>query len=250
MHHDEDWVPHLHEHGFVQLSQLVADRPLARANQAIDDDLRRHFDPRRTKEYMHRSWCPRLRRASVILRLMREPRVREALDRVLPLHRLFGTTQAQIAIRPIRPNEPPEPPSWHIDGIANAHNGLLGRSLQTFTALIGIFLSTTPSQDAGNFTVWPQSLPKLRDWYTEGGRRRLREGMPKIDPGPALQLPTKAGDVVIMNYLMAHGAASNASLVERRALFFRLALPGLYLRRYAHVIDPWRGWTLDSRVSA
>lgn len=245
MDDDAAWVGHLHRHGFVTLPGLVGREALARANYAIDEDLRRHFDPRRMPEYVHRSWCPRLRRAPVLTRLLQMPRVRAALERVLPFHRLFGTSLAQIAIRPIRPNEPPQPPHWHIDGIANPHNGIGSRSLQTFTVLVGIFLTTTPSKDAGNFTVWPESLPRLSDWYA-ADRRRMRQGMPKIDPGPALQLPTRAGDVVIANYLLAHGAASNASLVERRALFFRMALPGLFWRRHAHLVDPWRGWTVTS----
>lgn len=242
---DADWVPHLRRHGFVQLPQRISRQALTRANRAIDDDLRANFDPRRIDEYVHRSWCPRLRRASVLTRLLQTPQVQRDLEQVLPVHRLFGTNLAQIAINPIKPNEPPAPPQWHIDGIANPHNGLGSRSLQTFTALVGIFLTTTPSKDAGNFTVWPESLPRLRDWYTED-RRRMREGLPKIDPGPALQLPTKAGDVVIANYLLAHGAAANASLVERRALFFRVALPRLFFRRHAHLTDPWRGWTMPT----
>jgi len=243
MDDDADWVPHLHRHGFVHLPQLLGREALARANRLIDDDLQRHYDPRRLPEYVHRSWCPRLRRAPALVGMLQHSRVRAAIGRVLPLDRLFGSMIAQIAIRPIRPNEPPQPPSWHIDGVANPHNGLGSRSLQTFTVLVGIFLTTTPSRDAGNFTVWPESTARLRDWFAED-RRRLREGMPRIDPGPALQLRTKAGDVVICNYLLAHGAASNASLVERRALFFRMALPGLFWRRYAHLVDPWRGWTL------
>ncbi|MEN0068037.1 MAG: phytanoyl-CoA dioxygenase family protein [Myxococcota bacterium] len=249
MEDDVGWVSHLQQHGFVQLPQMIGREALARANRAIDDDLQHHYDPRRKLEYMHRSWCPRLRRTKVITSLLQTPRVRDAIQQVLPFQRLFGTSLGQIAIRPIHPNEPPEPPDWHIDGVANPHNGIGTRSLQTFTALVGIFLSTTPSKEAGNFTVWPQSLPRMRDWFAED-RRRMRQGRPKIDPGRALQLPTKAGDVVIANYLLGHGTASNISLVERRAVFFRLALPGLFFRRYAHVVDPWRGWSMPSSVTA
>ena len=70
----------------------------------------------------------------------------------------------------------------------------------------------------------------------------MRAGRPRVDPGTPVQLLTHAGDVVVCQYLMAHAATPNTSGVERRAVFFRLALPTVMARRHHHLVNPWEGW--------
>lgn len=52
-----DWKP-LVERGYVHVRGLVALDLVARARAAIDDELRRNYDPAREDEYSSRTYCP------------------------------------------------------------------------------------------------------------------------------------------------------------------------------------------------
>lgn len=234
------WREHLREHGYAVLPVRASPEQVAAANLAIDRDLATSYDPARQLEYDNRSYCPDLRRAPELTGLATASR--EAVDEVLGWDRLRGTDHAQIAIRRAR-NSEPRPPEWHIDGVATPHNGVRGRTIDSFTALVGVFLTRTTRPFAGNFTVWPGSHEVVAGWFRERGRSALREGMPRIDPGEPTQLLAEPGDVVLASYSLAHAAAVNASDDERRAVFFRLALRDLPRRRWERLADPWDGWS-------
>ena len=233
----------------MHLPNVVPQPAIQVANAAIDADLTANYDPSRRLEYIHRTFCPALKTDPRIVGLLKNSRARAEVDRVIPFERLWGSGRAQIAIRQARSADGSPAPSWHLDGVPTAHNGMLGKGLWTFTALVGIFLTTTPGTGSGNFTVWPESHRQLQQWFAKQGRRSLRLGQPHIDPGPARQLITSAGDIVICNYLLAHGACPNASEVERRAVFFRLGLPGTVTRRWHHLRSPWTGWRTVPRAA-
>ncbi len=239
---DPDQIRQLRTSGFVHLRGVVPSSRVADAQRAIDADLAANYDPARYLEYEHRTYCPELRGDARILALLAGSPARAVVDAVLPYRRLWGPRYPQIALRQAHNHSAQVPVEWHIDGVPTALNGVRGQSLATFTALVGIFLSTTPGEFSGNFTVWPSSFARLRDFFAARGRRGLREGQPDIDPGEPRQLLTEPGDVVLCHYLVAHGAAVNTSPVERRAVFFRLALPNLVGRRWRHLVEPWRGW--------
>ncbi len=217
----------LHDDGYVHLRAWVAPELVERANRAIDRDLRERYDPARRPEYDARSACPDLRAAPEIVGLI-DP-VRPLLDELLGLDRLRGLDHAQIAIRWARSGRP-GPPSWHLDG------WLDGSPWKTFTALVGVFLTATPGPSSGNLAVWPGSWRPLSAWFREDPSH----------PGEPVELLTRPGDVVLANYLLAHGAAPNASAVERRAVFFRLSLVDLGEHRLERVCAPWSGWRLDA----
>jgi hypothetical protein len=236
------WRGHLRERGYAILPERASPALVDAANAAIDHDLAASYDPDRQLEYDHRSYCPGLRRAPELLDLLGVSAARDAVDELLGWERLRGTDHAQIAIRRARNAEAPVAPEWHIDGVATAHNGVRGRSLDSFTALVGIFLTRTAVPFAGNFTVWPGSHEVIAGWFRERGRAALREGMPAVDPGEPAQLLVEPGDVVVASYALAHAAAVNTSDDERRAVFFRLALRDLPRRRWERLADPWDGW--------
>jgi hypothetical protein len=238
------WREHLRERGYAVLPERASPALVAAANAAIDHDLATSYDPARQLEYDHRSYCPDLRRAPELTELLAVSVARDVVDEVLGWDRLRGTDHAQIAIRRARNAEQPRPPEWHVDGVATAHNGVRGRTLDSFTALVGVFLTRTTAPFAGNFTVWPGSHEVVARWFRERGPQALREGMPRVDPGEPHQLLAEPGDVVLASYALAHAAAVNTSATERRAVFFRLALRDLPRRRWRRLADPWDGWRL------
>ncbi|MBX2799162.1 MAG: hypothetical protein KTR31_15925 [Myxococcales bacterium] len=237
----------LYERGFLHISRLVPADVRRRAMDAIDLDLATRFDPDRQLEYDNLSYCPDLRADPAITDLLGCEPVRALVSSVLPYALLHGRRWGQIAIRGAGNHPVPVPPDWHIDGVMTPHNGVTSDRLSTFTALVGVFLTQTPRSYAGNFTVWPDGLAVLQEWFRAGGRAAMWAGKPQVDPGEPTQLITEPGDVVVCNYLLPHGAAVNTSGVERRAIFFRLSLPDLPLRRYARLISPWEGWRVRAR---
>jgi ectoine hydroxylase-related dioxygenase (phytanoyl-CoA dioxygenase family) len=139
---------------------------------------------------------------------------------------------------------PPEP---HIDGIPTGLNGLTGDKICNFTALVGVFLTTTPSTFAGNFTVWPGSHLVYEKYFRERGPGSMREGMPTAEPGQPVQLICNAGDAVFCHYQLGHTAVVNTSDVDRVAIYFRIWLRNIgdiEERRWQLLTDIWQGWRL------
>lgn len=237
-----DWTAPLFEQGYATFPGLCPPDLIDAANAAIDWDLEHNFEPERQTEYDHRSYCPELRKAPAIEALLTRSGVTFHLDRLFGWRNLRHH-DGQIAIRQAH-NAPERPPTPHIDGIPTPHNGVTGARIHNFTALVGVFLTETPRDFAGNFTVWPGSHHAIEAHLRQRGRRAQREGMPDLDYGAPQQLMTRPGDVVLCHYQLAHAAAVNTSSVERRAVFFRLWLRGLSLRRWHYLTDIWSGWRL------
>ncbi|MEL6344589.1 MAG: phytanoyl-CoA dioxygenase family protein [Myxococcota bacterium] len=237
------WIDDLVADGWVHLPGRCPVARVDAANAAIDESLRNRFDPGQQASYDARSYCPELRRAPVILDLLRAPGVRAALDAVLGWRRLRGYN-GQIAIRRAHNHPAQVAPHAHIDGIQSPHNGVTSTSLLTHTVLVGVYLTETPRTFAGNFTVWPGSHRSHAAWFRAQGRAAMTAGQPNVEIGAPKQVMTRPGDLILSHYLTAHAAAVNTSDVERRAIYFRLSLWGLRWNRYAHLIEPWRGWTL------
>ena len=238
-------IRQLQTSGFLHVRGVVPHSAISAANQAISEDLAANYDPKLHQQYIHRTFCPDLRKKQVITGLLSRTPARDVVDTLLPFSRLWGIGHPQVAIRFAQEQSDPTQPPWHIDGVPTSMNGMRGKGLWTFTCLVGIFLTTTPRPDAGNFTVWPSSFDRLRQWFTDQGRAGMRKGRPSIDPGTPTQLLTQPGDVVVCHYLMAHAATPNTSNIERRAVFFRLSLPATVTRRYHHLVNPWAGWRPD-----
>lgn len=235
----------LRRRGWILLRGGVGAAAIARANAAIDRSLVERYEPQRQLEYDHRSYCPELRSAPPIVDLLAQQPLRGVLDALLGWEGLQGRGHAQIAIRRAHNAAERLAPEWHIDGVSTPHNGVVGEALHTFTALVGVFLSDLPRPWRGNFVAWPDSTAALSAWFREDPAR-MRQGMPRIDPGEPVQLQARAGDVVVANYLLAHAAAVNTCDQDRRAVFFRLSLPDLGEHRHARLVRPWEGWRLSA----
>ena len=114
---------------------------------------------------------------------------------------------------------------WHVDGMGK------GKALP-FSLLVACFLSDTPEDGAGQFTVFPGSHLYLSELLKSKGVDALygesgAAARPDI-PGmfPAVQLRVRAGDVCLAHPLLAHRVGINFSPYIRHAVFFRVSSLG------------------------
>ena len=242
------WAAQLRRDGFTLLPQLVPPALIEAARAKIAENLAGHYDGSKLIEYNNRSWCPELRDAPEILQLLNNEDVQSILDAALGAGR-YTASEGQIAIREAHSAPQAAEPVPHIDGIPTPHNGVEGTELQSFTALLGIFLTEVTAEFAGNFTVWPGSHILLGKHFAERGPSALEEGMPGIALGNPVQLLCNPGDVVLCHYQLAHAAAVNTSDNDRIAIFFRIwfkdiAGPNRAARRWHNLTHLWNGWQI------
>lgn len=242
------WAECFRNDGYVHLPELLPPDLIAAARAKIAESLATHYDESRLVEYNNRSWCPEIRDSPEIAQLLNDPAVRALCDAALGKGQ-YSVSEGQIAIRKARSAREQFPPTPHIDGIPTPQNGVEGDEIQSFTALLGIFLTEASAEFAGNFTVWPGSHILLEKHFATRGKTALSEGMPDIPLGEPVQLLCKPGDVVFCHYELAHGAAVNTSDNDRIAIFFRLRFksiegPNHADRRWHNLTHIWNGWRL------
>jgi hypothetical protein len=236
------WRAGLVRDGYALFPNVIPESLAEAARAAIARDLAERFDPARQMEYDQQSYCPDLRAAPEIMALLLNSPVRALLDAAIGFDQLvYGP--GQIAIRRA---DGPAPPKAHIDGIATPRNGVVGPELNTFTALVGVFLSDVPTEHAGNLTVWPGSHHAVEAYFRERGPAAMTEGMPPVAPGNPVQLICAAGDVVLCHYQLVHTAATNRAPADRIAVYFRLGLADIDSRRWHLLTNIWDGWRIGA----
>jgi hypothetical protein len=144
----------------------------------------------------------------------------------------FG--QAQVALNiPPHPHRPGRP---HIDGY-RAGQAVPG----TFTLLAGLLLSDQITSDGGNLWVWPGTHHRHATFFAEHGAGAFAAagGYPDIELPPPAQIRGRRGDVLLAHYLLGHNIGGNQSGRTRRAVYWRLRVPG-HAGRWAECLtDPW-----------
>lgn len=225
--------------GLVPASTVQATKNL------IDLDLAHNYDESKQLEYSNQSYCPSLRDSPSLMALLKETAAWDLVEWHLG-HDTFGHGNAQIAIRKAHNDEQERAPHAHIDGVKTPHNGLIEDELETFTALVGVFLTKVDCDFAGNFTVWPGSHLILEEYFRQRGPQAMHEGMPEviteIESGTPEQIKCSPGDVVFCHYLLAHSATVNLSDNDRYAVYFRIALNNQKEKRYHRLTNIWDGW--------
>jgi hypothetical protein len=78
-----DALGSLIDRGFVHIPRLVPLELVAQARAAIDDDLRRNYDPARESEYSSGTYCPTILEAPAIADLLLRSAARELVDTAL-----------------------------------------------------------------------------------------------------------------------------------------------------------------------
>jgi hypothetical protein len=244
-----DWRTSLLDRGYAHFPRVVPAALLDAARAAIAEDLRLRYVAEREHEYGSRTYCPDLVSAPPIMDLLERAPVRDILDAALGFDALSHSDGGQIAIRWAHNVDREYPPEPHIDGIPSPDNGVPPGALDTLTAVVGVFLTTTPRTFAGNLVVWPGTHRVYERYFRERGPSSLYEPLPALDLGAPEQLICETGDVVLMHYELAHTAAVNTSDVDRIAVYFRLLFRGIDEARWDRwecLVDPWRGWRISA----
>jgi Phytanoyl-CoA dioxygenase (PhyH) len=144
----------------------------------------------------------------------------------------FGQAQVALNIPPFR-HRPGRP---HIDGY-QAGQPVPG----TFTMLAGLLLSDQVTGNGGNLWVWPGTHRAHAAFFADRGAGAFAAaaGHPDVELPEPVQICGRRGDVLLAHYLLGHNIGGNESERTRRALYWRLRVPG-HADRWARCLtDPW-----------
>jgi hypothetical protein len=243
----------LKENGYLLLPGLVPrekiDAALQTVNHAIGNCVSWAQRPERHADKDSRQLFPEHSKDPVFLDIANEAPVWPLVEELIG-PRVSKMVLMQIAPRfPNAPGTPAGKPHPHLDGFASAGK------IDPFTMLLGVLLSDVPQSDAGNFTVWPGTTARFAEYFRDKSDEQilqewqtgvLRGGVPPLELPEPVQITGKAGDVVIANYMLAHGVATNASPHIRQAIFFRLGWPGETRNPSPYDVfrQPWLNWNL------
>lgn len=242
------WQEQLRTQGFAQFPRLTPEPLISAARDAIERDLRTHYDPQRQTEYDNQSYCPDLKGTPPIMNLISQSAVHKLLDEIFELENI-DWDKGQIAIRRAHNYPDPVPPTPHIDGFATGVNGLTEGKIYNHTVLVGVFLTPVHQEFAGNFTVWPGSHYVYENHFRTRGPDAMREPLPAPEIGPPMQLKCEVGDVVLAHYQLGHSAAVNTSDADRIAIYFRVWLRKMESNRWHYLTNIWDGWNLEPHAT-
>jgi hypothetical protein len=239
---DDQQRQQIYDDGYTLVRGAVPPEKVTAALRAINASLgERGIDPQQLTTFRSQTYCPEITGSEAIVSLLVDTPLWSMAESVIGEGTLQPVTHGQIALRfPTTGSATEIHP--HIDGMYTPHNGVKKGTIANFTALVGVYLSDTPTADAGNFTVWPGTHRMYADYFAEAGPTALLEGMPPIQLPEPLQITPNAGDAVISHYQIGHGIASNVSGNIRYAVYFRLTREG-HSDISLHVMtDLWREW--------
>lgn len=212
----------IYENGFVKIPGAVPQVMVDAALRAINHSVGEGMKSEDVNIFRARSFCPELQSSPVITDMFNKTVAWDLAQSALGQGKVHPVRGGQIALRFPGMEDPPRSPGCHIDGMYSPTNGVQKGTIQNFTMLVGVYLSETACENAGNFTVWPGTHRLFASYFQEHGAEALLDGMPKIEMPKPVQLMVEPGDVVLAHYQLAHGNAPNVSPNVRYALYFRL----------------------------
>jgi hypothetical protein len=230
------------EDGYTLIPGAVPPDKVTAALRAINASLgEQGIDPARLVTFRAQSYCPEITGSAAILDLLTETPLWSMAESVIGEGTLLPVSHGQIALRfPI--NGPAGAVHPHIDGMYTPDNGVPKGTIANFTALVGVYLSDTPTENAGNFTVWPGTHRQYAEYFSQAGPEALLHGMPPVQLPESIQITPRAGDAVISHYQIGHGIAPNVSGNIRYAIYFRLSRTGHQDISLDVMTDLWREW--------
>ena len=231
--------------GYILLPGAVAPELVDAAVHALNYRVGQGVPSDKLAQWQSQSFFPDLESQPVITDLFERSELRATMETLVGAGNVRVGSGGQLALRfPREPGAPVRPPRPHIDGVHTRWNGVPAGTLRSFTALVGVYLTDLPGEDAGNFTVWPGSHLRMQDYFREHGIKELLQGQvhPPLDFGPPLQIKAQAGDAVIAHYQLLHGAANNHAPRPRFTTFFRVEHPDHQTHRLECLTDLWREW--------
>lgn len=235
----------LRDDGYVvvpgAISPLMIDNALRSINASVGDGM--NVDE--MDIFRAQSFCPELRDTPVIRDLFGKTPLFDIAQNLIGdgnVH--FG--RGQIALRFPLPDDFSQRQAprvgWHLDGVPTHNNGVAPGALDSFTMLVGILLSDLPSENRGNFTVWPGSHHVLASHFARHDTNEAVARLHDLEMGEPRQIVGKAGDVVICHYQLAHGVAPNLSPYVRYTVFFRVKHPQHDAFKPQQLSNLWLEW--------
>jgi len=236
--------------GYLVVPGVVGQPAVDAALQIINHWLDSEFESSRRHEYHGKSFAPEhVYDPEIVGLLTRSDGL--AIAASLVGRPLVPPAFGQIALRfPVARGEAPVSFGPHLDGISTTLNGVPpDGQIRSFTALAGVCLSDCPSDEHGNFTVWPGSHLETARWMRAQGT-----SVPDPDAFLAaiqeladatstpLALRVRAGDLVLTHFLLLHGAGVHQGPGIRYAVFFRLSTEDHDEVAQKTLTNPWYEW--------
>lgn len=231
-----------YDHGYVQIPGVIPPVMVNAALQAINHSIGEGMDPAKMPTFRAQSYCPEITRTPVITDLFNKTPAFPLVESLIGEGKISLIQGGQIALRFPQFQDPPKPPVPHLDGMYTPTNGVPKGQILNFTALVGVYLSDVPQPYAGNFTVWPGTHHIYERYFRERGPESLLEGMPPVGIPEPQQITGRAGDVMIVHYMLGHTAAVNISPHIRYAIFFRLEHVEHARHKWESMTDIWLEW--------
>lgn len=239
---DEQQRQQIIDDGYTLVPGAVPPDKVAAALRAINSSLGEHgIDPAKLITFRAQTYCPEITGSAAILDLLMGTPLWSMAESVIGEGVLRPVNYGQIALR-FPSSGPAGAVHPHIDGMYTPDNGVKKGTIANFTALVGVYLSDTPTDNAGNFTVWPGTHRLYADYFAEAGPTALLDGMPPVSLPEPVQIKPRAGDAVISHYQIGHGIAPNVSGNIRYAVYFRLSREGHDAVALDVMTDLWREW--------
>ena len=221
------------EQGYVVIRGAVPADLVAAASQRIDEIVAAD-PPGGDVRGNHFYWLKASEEPALIAPLAEESVFARAEALVAP-GKLDVPWQVQLALNiPPHSHRPGRP---HIDaGIAEPTPG---HTPTTFTLLAGILMSDQLAENSGNLWIWPGTHLTHAAYFREHGTAAYC-AYPDIDLPEPVQLVGKAGDLLLAHYLLGHNIGGNyASEQTRRALYYRISVPGHFDQQDEFLQDVW-----------
>lgn len=233
----------MYDQGFVKVPGVVPSIMIDAALRAINHSVGEGMKAEDMQIMRARSYCTEIQSAPVITDLFNRTPIVELAESVIGPGQVQPARGGQIALRFPSLQDPPRTPGPHIDGMYSPTNGVPKGSIQNFTMLVGVYLSSALHDNAGNLAVWPGTHHAFERHFQEHGAESLLDGLPKVDMPQPHQVPVEPGDVVLAHYQLAHGTAPNVSPHVRYAIYFRVTHPSHDRANWqAPMKDIWMHW--------
>lgn len=238
-----DQKQRIYEDGYVKLPGIVSKELVNSALWEINHSLgSQGIPPDKIPSFQSTSFCPELVSDPAILDLLNSSPLWSMVESLIGVDQVAIIPKAQIALRFPYSRRPLPNIGPHLDGMYSPLNGVPKGKILSFTGLVGIFLSSLPENDMGNFTVWPGTHHLYENYFRERGPQALLEGMPQIELPEPRQILAEPGDAVLCHYQLGHTVVVNASPYIRYAVFFRFAHKDHTNVRLECLTNIWREW--------
>jgi hypothetical protein len=227
--------------GYLMLPGLAAEKLTNVALRAINHSVGKGLDPKDIASFRANSYCPELRNAPPIIDLLHKTALWKIAESIVGKGKLRLIGPPQIALR-FPAMEIPGELHPHLDGLYSPNNRVRKDTIESFTMLAGVFLSSIPNQFWGNFCVWPGTHRLFEKYFQENGIDSLLKGMPPIQMPEPEQILAQTGDGMICHYQLAHTVVLNVSPYVRYAVFFRLAHADHAVHKNEALTNLWLEW--------